>query len=447
MKSNTQWNLEGKKALVVGMGLSGNAALRLLQRKGAICDVYDSSKEPDIEESLKPQIRTIFSGGTGIDFKRADYDLVVLSPGVPTKTGIVKDAKDAGLFVLGEMELAYRFAKGTFIGITGTNGKTTTTTWTYDVFRRANLNAHLAGNVGIPLSDVVLEHDGEDDIYICEISSYQLESMIDFQPMIACILNITPDHLQRHGTMEAYAQAKFDIAKKMDAAGTLILNLDDEILRAHFDKGEKAPYKCVGFSKKDTNAAFHAVELPYEIGLRGEHNLENALAVIAISETYGIEEEALITSLKEFPGVAHRNEYLQTKGGVSFYNDSKATNPEASIPALKSITEPVVLIAGGMDKKNDYSVWIDHFDKVKYVCLFGETKYDIAEAMRAKGLQNFGIFQDLEEAFQKACSVAVAGDVVLLSPACASWDMYKSFEIRGDHFRALVERYSKQGEK
>lgn len=446
MEKARELSLKDKKVLMIGMGLSGNASLRLLKAKGAVCDVYDSKETPEIDEDLKTEIRAFYLGGTPVNFLQSDYDLVVCSPGVPTQVGIVKEAKDARIPVLGELELAYRFAIGKFIGITGTNGKTTTTTWVHDVFVRAGLKAHLAGNVGIPLSEVVLKHADPDDIYICELSSYQLESIIEFKPMIAAILNITPDHLARHGTMEAYAEAKYGIAGNMDASGVLVLNWDDERLRAQYHQEQTKPYQVIAFSKYDQTAQISSAKEALQIGLRGEHNLENALAVLAIARAYGIDEKIIRASLREFQGVAHRNEFVMAIDGVSYYNDSKATNPEASIPALKSIEEPVFLIAGGMDKKNDYSEWIDHFGKVRFVCLFGETKYDIAEAMMKKGFRKFRIFDCLEEAFTYASKLAAPGDAVLLSPACASWDMYKSFEERGEHFKSLVQALKGQRE-
>ncbi len=437
MKIKKNMDLKNKKVLVVGIGLSGNSCLRLLNHKGAICDAYDAKENPVIDENIK--IRNTFFGGKEVDFERCDYDLIVCSPGVPTKKGILKQAKDFGLMVIGELELAYNFAKGKFIGITGTNGKTTTTTWVHDVFKQAGLKAHLAGNVGIPLSDVVLEHDSEDDIYICELSSYQLESIINFKPIIATILNITPDHLARHGTMEEYAKAKYGIAKNMDVNGKLILNIDDEKLNDYAKNMTNNSVELLTFSKRNNNSTVNLNKYDIKIGLKGEHNYENALAVFTIAKTYGIDEAVIFSSLRNFKGVAHRNEYVDTINGVAFYNDSKATNPEASIPALKSIEEPIVLIAGGMDKGNDYSKWIDYFTNVKFVCLFGETKYDIAKAMDKKSFANYLIFENLEGAFQLACEKANKGDVILLSPACASWDMYQSFEKRGEHFKRLVK--------
>ncbi len=439
MKIEKNMDLQNKKVLVVGMGISGNASLSLLNHKGAICDAYDGKENPELDKNIK--LRNSFFGGKEINFKDSDYDLVVCSPGVPTKKGIVKQAKEQGLSVIGELELAYNFAKGKCIAITGTNGKTTTTTWVHKVFQDAGLQAHLAGNVGIPLSDVVLEHNSEDDIYICELSSYQLESIVNFKPEIAAILNITPDHLARHGSMTEYAKAKYEIAKNMKNSCKLILNLDDTTLNLYSKKLLNEEFELLTFSKENEDSDVNLIKNDIKISLKGEHNLENALAVYAICQSYGIAEDVIKNSLLNFQGVEHRNEYLATINGISFYNDSKATNPEASIPALKSLDEPIVLIAGGMDKGNDYAKWIDYFTNVKFVCLFGETKFDIAEAMSKKGLNNYAIIDNLDMAFNLACTKASKGDIVLLSPACASWDMYKSFEKRGEHFKKLVEEF------
>ncbi len=433
-------DLKNKKVLMIGMGISGNASLRLLIAKGAICDVYDGKETPKIDESIKDKVRRYYLGGEKPNFLNCDYDLVVASPGVPTKKGIIKEAKDNFLNVIGEVELAYSFAKGKFIAITGTNGKTTTTTWVYDVFKRAGLKAHLAGNVGIPLSDVVLNFDDEDDIYICELSSYQLESIDSFKPIISAILNVTPDHLARHGTMEEYANAKYNIAKNMDENSKLILNIDDNILLNYYNNSAKnLNCELMCFSKYNKDSDINAIDYDIKMGLKGEHNLENALAVLAICKTYGIDEDIIFDSLLNFKGVEHRNEFVTDINGVSYYNDSKATNPEAAIPALKSLDMPVYLIAGGMDKGNDYDAWIDNFKNVKMVFLFGETKNDIANAMKVKGLNKFEIFDNLDEAFNAATSMARVGDAILLSPACASWDMYESFEKRGEHFKRLVD--------
>ncbi len=446
------YDYRGKKVIVIGMGKSGNASVRFLKELGCIVDAYDGNKTPTLESGVSDLINESFFGG---DMPNPEiYDLAVIAPGVPPTIYIVQTIRNLNIEILGEVELAYRFASGRFIGITGTNGKTTTTTWLYDVFVRAGKKSYLAGNVGIPLTDMVRENDAEDVTYITELSSYQLESIDTFTPQAAAILNLTPDHLNRHGDMEGYGMAKWNIQKNMSDKSSLIINYDDALLRAYMDKVEG----CKFFSKINFDALSYTkdgrvyskiygdepiIEVS-DIFLKGEHNLENALAVTGLASICGIGIEPLRESLKLFKGVEHRNEYVTTVEGVACYNDSKATNPEAAIPALKSIDTPIILIAGGMDKGNDYREWIGHFDAVKKALLFGETKYDIAKAMDELGNRRYQVFDDLDQAFSAARDLAVYGDTILLSPACASWDMYKSFEVRGEHFKRLCMEWFKE---
>lgn len=451
-----QIDVKGKKVLVIGMGKSGLSALKLLSEQGAIVDCYDGKLEPQFEEEARTLIHKSFFG---VDPVLLDYSLAVIAPGVPLTIDLVKRLRIEGVKLIGEVELAYLCAEGTFIGITGTNGKTTTTTWTWDCFKRAGKKAYLAGNVGIALCDVVRDFDEKDSIYVTELSSFQLETIDRFKVKSALILNVTPDHLQRYGTMENYAREKFRIAENMENPSEFVLNYDDEILKSHlkdygrarllsqetenadiYVKNGKIYAKKGSFSSLPSDGDIEIIDVK-EVFLKGAHNIQNACGMVALALLNGIDLRFIRESLREFRGVAHRNEFVLTAGGIVFYNDSKATNPEASMPAIRAMDRPYVLIAGGMDKRSDYALWIAEFKNMKKLILFGETKYDIAEAMNNAGREDYEIVDNLDQAFERAVAIAAKGDAVLLSPACASWDMYPSFEVRGEHFKTLCHKW------
>lgn len=454
-----QLDIRHKKVLVIGMGKSGLSALKLLHAQGAEVDCYDAKEEPALDEGAWGLMSSHFFGE---EPSSLDYAFAVIAPGVPLTIDLVQRLREKGVRIIGEVELAYLAAEGSFVGITGTNGKTTTTTWTHDCFERAGRKAYLAGNVGIALCDVVREHDSKESIYITELSSYQLETIDRFKVNTALILNITPDHLQRHGSMENYTYYKFRIAENIEDKANFVLNIDDEILRKKaadykgaclislvdeaadiYVKNAKIYAKSLRFPSLGCEGDVEIMEIK-EVFLKGAHNIQNACGMIALALLNGIDLAGIRESLRGFKGVAHRNEYVLSAGGLVFYNDSKATNPEASIPAIRAMDRPYVLIAGGMDKGSDYSPWIAEFKDLKKLILFGETKFDIAEAMKKAGRDDFEIVNTLAEAFQRAVSIAEKGEAVLLSPACASWDMYPSFEVRGDEFKALCRKWEQE---
>ncbi len=440
--------MSSSRALVIGLKKTGLSVAKFLKTQQYVVHGYDL-KEMDKDFLLEScYFDEVFLGG--IEPENMDYDICVIAPGVPTEKGFAQKVITSGVEVISEIELAARYLNGSVVGITGTNGKTTTTMWTEDVFRRAGKDAYACGNVGISMIETVSKHDSADTIYIAELSSYQLERTFTLKPAVCSILNVTEDHLQRHKTMENYTAQKQRIYQNVSDFKTVIVNLDNEITR----KIAVDLKKVTTFSLSDNNADYVVVDscivekstgekfvTTDEVFLKGSHNLENALAVVAMSRLFGLDKEPICQSLREFKGVEHRNEYLGEILGVKFYNDSKATNPEASIPALRSITTPIVLIAGGMDKKSSYEEWIDEFKMVKQVVLFGETKHDIAHAMTSKGLENYVIVKTLEEAINVAKDYLVEGDSLLLSPACASWDMYESFEHRGNEFKELINNW------
>lgn len=446
MKSNIY--LE-RNALVIGMARSGIDAALLLNAQGARVAIYDSKSDSAIKDldRLKHMAFNSFLGGDSPDLE--GIDLVVVSPGVPLDIPLILDVKARRIELIGEVEAAYRCAEGRFVAITGTNGKTTTTALLGEMFKAGGFDTCVVGNIGVPISSAVLEHDHQDVIYVTELSSYQLETIDQFTAEAGALLNVTPDHLARHKTMEAYLEAKLNLFKNIKPRH-IVLNADQSATQLLFDRFPQA----VGFSRLEQTTPVGIRQISGEdwivvrgdiqiakttdIKLLGEHNLENALAAVALADLMGVSKEAIASALTGFGGYPHRIEYVGTFSGVSYYNDSKATNPEASIPAINAMKSPTILIAGGMDKGSDYSEWILNFKTIKHVLLFGETKNAIALEMERLCSVPFTIVDSLEAACAVAKRVAVVGDFVLLSPACASWDMFDSFEERGDLFKELV---------
>lgn len=448
--------LKNKRFLVVGMALSGIEAAKHLAGHGARVTLYDHKRAEDLEESLKAIETYPIDVRTGSNPEETElFDYMVLSPGVPTDLPFVRKARERGRpEVMGELELAYRLCKGKFIAITGTNGKTTTTALTGDMFKRAGLETHVVGNIGVPAISVA-DRTGSDSCLITEVSSFQLETIHRFRPETCAILNVTPDHLNRHGTLKAYIQAKKRIFENM-RGGRVVLNLDNPVTRKIAeDLGADGPKPlCFSASEVLEEGVFvkngrivvaesgqpaEGICLAEEVFIPGRHNLENALAAVALGHVHGIAPEVMRESLKRFEGVEHRIEYVMTLRGVAYYNDSKGTNPDASIKAVEAFDGPVVLIAGGMDKGSDFGAFIDAFKgKVKEMIVLGETAPKLVETAGKKGFHRVTRVEDMEEAVARASRAASDGDVVLLSPACASWDMYKSYEYRGRHFKTCV---------
>lgn len=444
---------KGRRALVVGMARSGIEAALLLHEQGAAVSLYDNKPQEGIRdlERLEKIAYKGFFGGEMPDVTQ--FDLVVVSPGVPSDIPMLTAAKASGVEVIGEVEMAYRCAEGQFVGITGTNGKTTTTALVGEMFKAGSFKTHVVGNIGIPVSGAVLAHDDAQTYYITELSSYQLESVVYFKPIAGALLNITPDHLARHKTMSAYTEAKLKMVEKLTRPSAFVINGDQANTAELISRFPMATI----FSKTDPTAAVgvdlvdgerwivirenivHPVLSVADMRLVGEHNLENALAAVALCHLCQVPIAAMAKALSEFSGYEHRIEYVGNFNGVVYFNDSKATNPEASIPAIRAMSAPTVLIAGGMDKGSDYRPWIEAFMHIKHVILFGETKRDIAEALTRYSAVPYTLVDTLEAATEMARALALPGEQVLLSPACASWDMFESFEQRGDLFKQLVK--------
>lgn len=446
--------LEGKKVLVVGTGISGIAAAELLIKKEIEVVLFDGNKELDVTKlyDKNPVLKDIPLILGELDKSQMEkFDAVVLSPGVPTDLPMVNAMREMGITILGEIELAYYFAKGIVAAITGTNGKTTTTALTGEILSSHFSDVKVVGNIGIPYTSVALETTDE-TVTTAEISSFQLETIHEFKPAVSAILNITPDHLNRHHTMEAYIGAKEDITKNQTKGEVCVLNYEDEVLR---EFSVTCPAKVLFFSSKrkltegfflEDKEIFYAhdgkEELVIhvdELNILGLHNYENVMAASAIGLSLGVPLEKIRKVLKRFQAVEHRIEYVTEKRGVRFYNDSKGTNPDAAIKGIQAMNRPTYLIGGGYDKQSKYDEWIESFDgKVKELVLIGQTAQMIEACAHKHGFMNTIIYETFEEAVLHCYEKATAGEAVLLSPACASWGMFSNYEERGRIFKEIV---------
>ncbi len=439
---------------MIGLGKSGVASAMVLAKRGAIviaCDI----KKPDsmreiMEELLVNKIETLV--GTYPDVEKEGYDMLVLSPGVPLTIGPVQLAIKHGIPIIGEVELAFLIKKPgiQIFAITGTNGKTTTTALLQAILEESGINAIAAGNIGVPLT--LIADSMEKGIISVELSSFQLETINKFKPSIASILNITPDHLDRHKTMSAYIKAKSNIFINQDANDYAILNYEDETLRNLTQEvkasiiyfSSERPLN-VGVFVKDNiimaninNTLINICNVD-EILLKGKHNLENILCASAMALAAQVEPRHIAKALKSFTSVRHRMEEVAEDNGVIYVNDSKATNPESALKAIEAFSEPIILIAGGRNKGASFDEFARALSpKVKALILLGEAKEDIKSAAIAQNYTSIYEVNSLDEGTRLAHHLSQVGDVVLLSPACASWDMFDNYEQRGDLFREIV---------
>ena len=441
-----------KNVLVVGAGVSGIAAVKLLAALNANVKLFDGNRELNKDE-LRQKVdfkATVIIGQIDED-EMDELDMAVLSPGVPINRGIAPILKKHNVQIIGEIELASLVSRGDIIAITGTNGKTTTTSLTGHIIKDFYGKAYVVGNIGFPYTDIALETK-VDDITVAEISSFQLETIDTFHPQVSAILNITPDHLDRHGDMATYIACKEAICKNQGPKDYVILNYDDEELRKF---GESVKAQVVWFSSKNvlSNGFFYDNGIIYlaengvnkkvlemsETKLLGIHNAENIMAAMAMTYSYGVDLDSIVKSVKTFTAVEHRIEYVRTLRGVDYYNDSKGTNPDAAIKAIQAMPRPTILIGGGYDKHSTYDEWIDSFgDKVKALVLIGQTADNIEICARKHGFTNIKRAKDLKECVDICASLAKEGDIVLLSPACASWGMFNNYEERGRLFKEYV---------
>ncbi len=448
--------LTGRKVLVVGAGKSGIGSSSLLCKCSACPILFDSNENASVED-----IRSKFENGMNVSVYtgtlpedvKAQVELVVLSPGVPVDTEFVEQFRGKQIPIWGEIELAYNYAKGKIVAITGTNGKTTTTTLVGQIMDDYYKNTFVVGNIGNPYTDAALQMT-EDSYTVAEISSFQLETIDQFHPQVSAILNITPDHLNRHHTMENYIAAKEEITKNQNAEDVCVLNYENEYTRAF---AERCPARVILFSSAQElengyflqgetiyyaeNGEKKALLTIHDMNLVGVCNFENVMAAIAMTVSMGVPMESILKTIREFKAVEHRIEFVATKNGVDYYNDSKGTNPDAAIQGIRAMTKPTLLIGGGYDKQSDYDEWIEAFDgKVKYLILIGQTREKIAECAKRHGFHNIIMAESLEEVMQICEEKAKPGDAVLLSPACASWGMFPNYEVRGKMFKEFVNR-------
>lgn len=447
--------LEESNVLIFGTGLSGIAAANLLQNINSNIILFDGNTDLVIEE-VKAKLSPEFNGeiviGELSDELLSRIQVAVLSPGVPTDLDIINKIRETGITIIGEIELAYYFSKGKIAAITGTNGKTTTTTLLGEIMKTYYENVFVVGNIGIPYTKIALETTN-DSVIVAEMSSFQLETIKDFRPNVSAILNISPDHLNRHHTMENYILAKLNITINQKAEDVCVLNYEDEVLR-NFGKSLKC--KVIYFSSQHTllegiylqneNIIYSTENSQeiicdiHELNIFGRHSYENVMAAVAMALSLEVPVSCIRKAITSFVAVEHRIEFVTTKNGVKYYNDSKGTNPDASMKAIESMEVPTYLIAGGYDKGSDFDDWIKAFNgKIKRLLLIGQTSEKIAETARANGFEAILIVKNLQEAVTICYEQAIAGECVLLSPACASWGMFKNYEERGHLFKEYVK--------
>lgn len=452
-------NVKGKNVLVFGAGRSGISAVRLLQKLDAAVVLYEENKNNDIN-TIKDKI------DTGKNFRAyfGDFpedgldgtDLLIISPGIALEHPFVRKVQERGIPVWGELELAYRHSRGKIIGITGTNGKTTTVTLAGEIMSTYYKEVFVAGNIGIPYTDIAL-NTSDESVAVIEVSSFQLETAQRFRPHISVILNIAPDHLDRHHTMDNYINIKKSIAKNQDEKDLCILNYEDDNTR---EIGGQLNSRILYFSscRPLKNGIFlDGDDIVYcrkgrpekiigvkDLQIPGKHNYENVMACIGIGVEMGIPVELIRKAAASFKGVEHRIEYVDTIDGVVYYNDSKGTNPHAAIRAVRAMTRPTILIAGGYDKGTSFDELIQAFEgRVKTLVLMGRAAKCIADTAGKYGFHDIVMVKDLREAVLESAKKARYGDAVLLSPACASWDMFESYEQRGRMFKKYVKELRK----
>lgn len=448
--------LKEKKVLVIGSGISGVGAVKLLFEMGAKPVLFDGNEQikPEelrerFEEGKRPEVYT----GSLPEEVKEQMELVVPSPGVPCDIGLVAEYREKGIPVWGEMELGFKAAKGELAAITGTNGKTTTTSLVGEILKEQYREVFVVGNIGNPYTLEALKTT-EKSVTAAEVSSFQLETVEQFHPKVSAILNVTPDHLNRHHTMEKYAEAKEAIAIKQTAEDVCVLNYENEYTRSFGETRCKAgvvwfssvrELKNGYFLKDDTiclaedGQVKKLLNIHKDMNLVGICNVENVMAAIAIATGMQVPMDKILHAVSRFQAVEHRIEFVAEKDGVTYYNDSKGTNPDAAIQGIRAMSRPTVLIGGGYDKQNEYDEWIEAFDgKVKLLVLIGQTREKIADCAKEHGFTDYVFADSFEEAMEICVKNAVSGDAVLLSPACASWGMFPNYEVRGRMFKEYV---------
>ncbi len=456
------FELENKNVLVYGTGKSGIGAAKLLLKAGAVPVLYDGNTELDkkkICEKVGEDVHVVLGEFPAEEI--GGMDLLIMSPGISCEMPLVGEFRKRNLPVWGEVELAYRTGRGRVMAVTGTNGKTTTVTLLGKIMQEHYPEVYTVGNIGIPYTDVSMQQS-DAAWTVAEISSFQLETIDAFHPQASAITNITEDHLNRHHTMEEYIRVKERITENQTAEDICVLNYDDEVLRA-FGEAQTA-VRVIWFSSRqvpeqglyvsgdsiwltDEEGTQEVIRLD-ELQILGQHNHENVMTAVAMAYyAGGVPMEEIRRSVMDFSGVAHRIEFVEEIDGVRYYNDSKGTNPDAAIRAVRAMNRPTMLIGGGYDKESSYTEWIQSFgDKVRYLALIGQTREKIAQEALACGFpeERIGFYEDLKEALNACVQRAKSGEAVLLSPACASWGQFDNYEQRGDLFKQYVRELKRE---
>ena len=445
-----------KKVLVVGMARSGVAAAQLLRSSGAIVTVNDSKTEEELGQQLSPleglQMERCF--GCGAMELLEGKDCMVISPGIPDTAPFVKKAKEMGIYVIGELELAAQLSRGTLVAVTGTNGKTTTVSLLGDIFAQSGKVTHVVGNIGYPFSLASLISRPE-DVVVCEVSSFQMETADTFHPHVALLTNITEDHLNRHGTMEVYTAMKMRMFRNQTEADWAVFNADDPLSEG---LSRQVKSQVLEFSRKKevANGAFvRDGEIWYahkgserricradEIYIPGPHNLENALGAVCAAMAMNVPAPVIRHSLRTFRGVEHRIEKVRERDGVTYINDSKGTNVDSTIKAVQTMGQPTVIILGGYDKHTSFdplSREMMNNPMIRHAVLIGETAPLIRNSLQRAGFTQMTDADSMRDAVEKSAAIAGQGWNVLLSPACASFDMFKDYEERGRVFKQIVK--------
>ena len=448
-------NYENKRVLIVGMARSGIAAAQLLVKHGADVIVNDSKTAEQLGEAIRPleALPVRWELGKPAAEVIDGIDVLVISPVVSKNAAFVKQAKANGVYVIAELELAYQLAAGEMVAITGTNGKTTTVSLLGEIFQNAGRATHTVGNIGYPYSLAALT-GGDDDMYVCEVSSFQMETIDTFHPKVAALLNITEDHLNRHGTMEEYTAMKMRQFENQTAEDTAVFNDDDPALAPLMDK---VPSRVMRFSRKHEvaqgacvvdgmivvrwNGEEQAICPAKDIYIPGPHNLENALAAVCVAAASGVPAEVIAHTLRTFRGVEHRIEFTRELEGVRSINDSKGTNVDSTIRAVQTMDRPTAIILGGSDKHCDFTPMVKEMIAspfLKEAVLIGVTADQIERTLRENGWTAIHRAGSMQEAVETCRSLASDGWNVLLSPACASFDMFSDYEQRGRIFKQIV---------
>lgn len=445
--------LKNKKVLVIGLGISGISTIKALHKLGAQISVSDTKEENQLTDILQEISYIKFESYFNTEvIDIGSYDFIIKSPGIPPNSKLIQKAIENSVTIITDIELAYSISPTeNLVAITGTNGKTTTTTLVGEIFKKNNLNTYLAGNIGIGILENII-HAKPEDVFVIETSSFQLEHTNQFKPKVSLILNITPDHINWHGSYENYIASKLKIFKNQDYNDYLVLNYDDELLR-----NIKAKTNIIWFSTTsilESGIFIDGENIVIKYGnynlafmnyknllIKGMHNIENVLGSVGISIAMGLNLSLVKEAILDFKGVEHRLEFVSEFNEMKFYNDSKGTNPESTIKAIESFNEPIILIAGGYNKESKFDKLILSFkNKVKALILLGETKEQLKQTACEYNYNIVYIVEDMDQAVTLAYKLGEKGDNILLSPACASWDMYSNFEERGIHFKSIVNR-------